>query len=260
MLAPAVGAGLKVDPMLTESLEQRLSRISTQWTLLGRAHGSNADEAGAAQRILFQRYGGAVHKYLLGALKDPDAAMDLFQDFAVRFLNGEFHRANPEKGRFRDYVKRALINLVHDYHRKRQTQELPLNPHMAVTAASESSEDEDALWLESWRSELLARAWAGLAQSDPIAHAVLQGRVRYPDESGADIALKLTADIGKTLTPGAFRVALHRAREKFADVLLDEVTNSLEEPSEQKLVAELSGLKLLAYCEPVLKKHVLGDE
>ena len=38
---------------------------------------------------------GAAYRYLLGAVHDPDAADDLCQDFAVRFLRGDFRRADP---------------------------------------------------------------------------------------------------------------------------------------------------------------------
>jgi DNA-directed RNA polymerase specialized sigma24 family protein len=48
-------------------------------------------------------------------VRDPEVADDLAQEFALRFLRGDFQRADPERGRCRDYLKRALINLVHDY-------------------------------------------------------------------------------------------------------------------------------------------------
>src|SRR5262245_18556900 len=83
---------------------QRLSSISTLWSLVEKAH-QETIAAAIAQRALLQRYCGAVYRYLLGALLDEAAAEDLFQDFALRFLRGDFRRADPGKGRFRDYLK-----------------------------------------------------------------------------------------------------------------------------------------------------------
>jgi hypothetical protein len=56
------------------TLNSRLSRISTIWTLLGKAHHESGFDVADAQSALIQRYQGAVYRYLLGALRDPDAA------------------------------------------------------------------------------------------------------------------------------------------------------------------------------------------
>src|SRR5689334_15571752 len=95
--------------------DQRLSRISTLWSAMAQAHQGPADEAAAAQRLLLERYAGAAYRYLLAAA--GDAADDLFQEFALRFLRGDFRRADPRRGRFRDYLKAALIHLAHDHGR-----------------------------------------------------------------------------------------------------------------------------------------------
>src|SRR6266436_612212 len=97
-----------------------LSQISTMWTMLFRAHAGGPEGAVSAQRAMMERYGGAVYRYLLGAVRDQDAAAELSQEFAVRFLRGDFRRADPDRGRFRDYLKTSLIHLVTDYHRARQ--------------------------------------------------------------------------------------------------------------------------------------------
>jgi DNA-directed RNA polymerase specialized sigma24 family protein len=112
--------------MSQDTPDPRLSRISTLWTLVARAHADPADDHVRAQRVLMERYAGAVHRYLLGALRDPDAADDPFQEFCLRFLRGDFRRADPAKGRFRDFVKSAVFHLVVDHQRQRQRQPRPL--------------------------------------------------------------------------------------------------------------------------------------
>ena len=82
---------------MDQSLDDRLSRISTMWTLVLQAHGGPADAATTAQRLLMQRYCGSVYRYLLGAVRDEDAAMELFQEFALRFARGDFRRADPQR-------------------------------------------------------------------------------------------------------------------------------------------------------------------
>src|SRR5947207_152703 len=95
--------------------DEHLSRIATRWTMVFAAHrGPDSVERGMLPTLLL-RYSGAAYRYLLGAVRDPDRAEDLCQEFAVRFLRGDFHRAAPGRGRFRDYLKTALVNLVNDH-------------------------------------------------------------------------------------------------------------------------------------------------
>src|SRR5262245_20140358 len=104
----------------------RLSRITTLWSPALRVHGDTTERAGRARQEFMERYGGAVHRYLLGALRDAEAADELFQEFALRFLRGDFKHANPERGRFRDYLKTALFHLIGDYQRRQRAQPPPL--------------------------------------------------------------------------------------------------------------------------------------
>src|SRR4051812_11611421 len=99
---------------------QRLNQIGTLWSEILQAHNDPGEAGSAARRALWDRYGGAVHRYLLGALRDPDAADELKQEFAYRFLHGDLRGADRERGRFRDFVKGVLFHLVADYHHKRR--------------------------------------------------------------------------------------------------------------------------------------------
>src|SRR5437660_669516 len=62
------------DSMNQERLNERLSRISTQWTMVFQAHEGPADAVARAQQQLLERYSGAAYRYLLGAVRDPDVA------------------------------------------------------------------------------------------------------------------------------------------------------------------------------------------
>src|SRR5262249_52012933 len=54
------GEGRAVDP---RQLDERLSHIATQWTVLYQAHAGAPEEAAAARQLLMQRYCGAVYRY-----------------------------------------------------------------------------------------------------------------------------------------------------------------------------------------------------
>src|SRR5262245_6056278 len=99
---------------------ERLNQINTLWSVVRQAHDDTGEKARAARRDLLARYGGAIGRYLLGAMRDEEAANDLAQDFAYRFLHGDLRGADPTRGRFRDFVKGVLFHMVADYHSKRK--------------------------------------------------------------------------------------------------------------------------------------------
>jgi RNA polymerase sigma factor (sigma-70 family) len=239
---------------------RHLSRISTLWSLVSLAHHEAGDEVSAAQHKLLERYSGAIRRYLLGALRDSDAAEDLFQDFAYRFLHGDLRRVNPERGRFRDYVKGVLFHLIADYHKKRQRlpRQLPSEcPDPAVVC--EPDPEQDQAFLTSWRDELLARTWTALAASDRVNgqsyHAVLHFRAEHPQLRSQEMAEQLSQTLGKPLTAAGVRKTIDRARDRFADLLLDEIAQAMSDPTPERLEEELIDLNLLEHCRPALERR-----
>lgn len=229
-----------------------LSQISTMWTVLRRAH-ADVDDKVRAQHDLLERYGGAIYRYLLGAVHNPDVAAELTQDFAVRFLRGDFHRADPGKGRFRDYLKTALIHMATD-HRRTQAQ-LPQPLKTDTAAPPPESIDDDAVFLASWRAEMLDRTWDALSVASPTGHAVLMLHVAEPDLNSTQLADRLQKQLGRDTNAAAVRKALERAHERFADLLIDEVVRSLNSNDDADLETELGALDLLRYCRSALAKR-----
>jgi RNA polymerase sigma-70 factor (ECF subfamily) len=239
-----------------ETLDQRLSRITTLWSKMLEAHGGDTDAATAAQAVLLQRYSGAVYRYLLGVLRDPDLAEDLAQEFALRFVRGDFRRVSPERGRFRDYLKTALRHLVADYQRSQQQRPRLLSPDAPEPAAPSADRlDSETDFLAGWRQELLERTWDALARHNPAYHAVLRFRVQNPETTSAEVAERLSAQLGKRLTGDWVRKTQQRAQAKYADLLLAEVGQSLDTTDPEALRQELQELDLLRYCRSALARH-----
>jgi RNA polymerase sigma-70 factor (ECF subfamily) len=203
-----------------------------------------------------QRYAGAVYRYLLGAVRDKDVATELFQEFALRFVRGDLRRADPARGRFRNYVKVAIIHLVSDYYRSRRNWPQPLPDDFALPIDhTTSSLDPDDRFVDSWREELVSRTWAAMAVAHPALHAALVFHLEHPEIPSPGVADRLTADLGKRVTPTNARVMLHRAREKFGDLLVEEVAQTLDSPTQDELSQELSILRLDKLCAAALKRR-----
>jgi RNA polymerase sigma factor (sigma-70 family) len=255
----------------------RLSRIETRWTVVFQAH---QEQGGAtdAQQALVLRYYRAVFRYLRAMVGDADVAEDLTHEFVVRFLTGEFRRAHPSRGRFRDFLKRALRNMVIDYWRRKRVEQekvsfrlpggrqgvpagggvgrpgprlCPADPHADPVAA-------DRAFRQGWRAEMLTRAWEALARfQDRTRHAyhtVLRFRAVNPQDRSAEQARLLSICLGKPVTEVAYRQLLCRAREKFADFLVAEVACSLDTSDADAIEAELIELDLLFCCQQAVAR------
>jgi RNA polymerase sigma-70 factor (ECF subfamily) len=241
--------------------DSHLSRLETAWSMVRRAHGDNTSVK-SAQQALLARYGGAVRRYALAALRDEDAAEDVFQEFALKFVRGDFGNANPQIGRFRAFVKTIVYRLVVDHQRRRKQRmrESPMRSNLAEPAvANEAFQQDDGAFRTSWRDELLARCWEKLAHEEERTgkpyHTVLRFRVGNPALHSPELAAGLSEKIGREINAGAVRVLLHRAREAFAELLLGEVIESLSDGSLDEAEEELIELDLLEYCRPALDRR-----
>ncbi len=61
--------------------------------------------------------------------------------------------------------------------------------------------------------------------------------------------------MGKEFSTGNTRVLLHRAREQFADCLVEEVQQSLDTDDIERVSDELRDLNLHSYCKPALERR-----
>jgi RNA polymerase sigma-70 factor (ECF subfamily) len=235
------------DPLPSQR-DARLSRITTLWTLVREAHADVAEGVPEAQQRLLEYYCGAAYRYLLGAVRNEQDAEELFQEFALRFLRGDFRRADPGKGRFRDYLKTALIHLISD-HRSAQTRRgIPLPASMVAAEEREAEASDEAEFIASWREELLQRTWSALALSHPPLYHVLLRKAENPEITAAAIALDEARDRGtQPMSAATVRVMLHRARAKFGEILLQEVQSSLQGAPEDAVHEELRALGLWRY-------------
>ncbi len=203
------------------------------------------------------RYCGAIYRYLVRVVKDANVADELAQEFALRFVQGKFQNVDPSRGRFRDYIKTCLFNLIREHFRKaaRNPQELLQD----ASAGPEVIELEEADFVEGWRDETLTKTWDALAkhekESGQVYHTVLDYRTQHPDLTSAQLAEALTKQLGRPLTPSGVRQLVHRARERFANLLIDEVASSVQSQNIDDVADELGELGLLPYCKDVLEQR-----
>src|SRR5262249_15150135 len=154
----------------------------------------------------------------------------------------------PGRGRFRDFLKRAIYHLMIDHHRARRATPKAFGdaaPDLAVQGPDTDAWDQDLdrQFLESWRDQLMVHAWAALEKvqertGQPFAD-VLRLRVASPDLRSPQLAEQLSQRLGRSVNSGWVRLNLHRARDLFVEALLGQVEHSLGTDSPERLEQEL---------------------
>jgi RNA polymerase sigma-70 factor (ECF subfamily) len=240
--------------------DAHLSALSTCWTVLHDAHGTDPGRARAAQHVLVERYRPAIQRYLRAVVRDPHHADDLFQEFAVRLVRGDFRTVTPDRGRFRSYLKTVLYHLIVDWHRRKPRAPTGNGSDLdAVPAAGEASiAGADGDFLAAWRQDLFDQAWAGLRALEqrggkPL-FAVLRLRTDRPELRSHELAELLAARLGRPLSAGLVRKYLLEARERLADGLVAAVAESVAAPTPDAVADELQEVGLLDYCRDALAR------
>ncbi len=247
-----------------EAATPRLEEINTNWSLLRHAHQGPLTATGPARNALALRYNRPIVRYLRSLLGNEDDAGEVAQEILLRMLQGDFAGVTAEKGRFRDYLKKAVRNTALNFlERKHRTSNrvktlatLPEN-EAALLPRFPSLEEQDRQWLAQWRGTLLTDTFRRLGEHQE-RHApnlyctVMCLRRDHENETMQQLASRLAAVTGQPMTEGAFRVQLKRARHKFAELLLEEVACTLAEPSPEHVEEELINLGLLEYVHDFL--------
>jgi RNA polymerase sigma-70 factor (ECF subfamily) len=148
---------------------------STQWSLVLAA----PHDPAALERLL-AAYWRPIYAFILGSGRGRDEAIDLTQEFisTVVLERGFVERADPERGRFRTFVKSALRNFLVDEHRRATTRTRSA-PGVRLDAAAldevrgdpaDPSRSFDQEWAASVLSAALARVERDCAGCGQAAH------------------------------------------------------------------------------------------
>ena len=170
--------------------DSRLSQLVTQWTLVLDACQGPANVVRGAQADVLKRYCAAIYRYSLKALGDAELAEEACQEFAMRFVRGDFRHADPDRGRFRDYVEDGGDPSPgrDPPQGTERLREIALHSGVAELALNPPPSDvEETEFQQVWRKELLNRAWYELEQQQsnsgpPVLRCTPnQGRPAEPD-------------------------------------------------------------------------------
>lgn len=191
------------------------------------------------------RYRRAIEKYLIVLLRDPEAAAEVRQEFLLRTLQHRFESASPDEGRFRQYLKTAVRNAAWMYLRRRSSQREVGMADDILREFPDREREADQEWGTQWPQCALDRTWAALhrqQQRTPgsLCYAVMRLSVDSGGENDSEtLARSLSESEGREIRADAFRKQLSRSRRLFAQLLVNEVAQTLQSPTPENIEAEL---------------------
>jgi DNA-directed RNA polymerase specialized sigma24 family protein len=229
-------------PTPSDDAPQRPAAFTeTHWTLVLRARGESP-VAQAALSELCAAYYAPVAAFIRHAVPDGEAARDLTQEFFARLLARHgLDTIEPGRGRFRSFLLGAVKHFLADQHDRARAAKRGggQNPVSLEKAGGTNTTTElqipdpagpapDAVFDRQWALTLIERALNVLTAEFAVAGKADQFETLKPWLLG-DIGTLSQADAAGRLgmTEGAAKVAIHRLRRRFRDVVKAEVATTL---------------------------------
>jgi RNA polymerase sigma-70 factor (ECF subfamily) len=217
---------------------------TTHWSVVLLAGDASESVAQQALEHLCRAYWFPLYAYARREGQSPEDAEDLTQSFFARFLErGYFARADRERGRFRTFLLSSLKHFLTEEWRKANREKrgggkefVPFEPGEAENRYATEPRDElspDLLFDRRWAEALLERVMARLGKDyDSTGRTEVYTRLqqflwgRQAEVSYAEMGAQLG------MNEGAVKVAVHRLRQRFRDLLREEVANTVQTPEQ----------------------------
>lgn len=216
--------------------------VTTRWTLVLRARGESP-EAQAALGELCAAYWQPVFQFIRRERRDEHTARDLTQEFFARLLARQgLDTAEPARGRFRSFLLGAVKHFLADMRDRERAAKrgggqnvisLDAADADAVEQIASSVQPVDTAFDREWAITLVNRAVETLAREHENDARRTQFAVLKPWLLG-EVAGSTQADAARQLdwTENAVRVAVHRLRRRFRELIKHEIAQTVDSPAQ----------------------------
>jgi len=225
---------------------------TTQWSVVVDAAHTDPERVRLALEKLCQRYWYPIYSFVRQREPDHHQAEDLTQSFFHFVLAQDvFTRAAPERGRFRTFVLASLNNFLLNEHDKAKRQKrggrhqiISLDEKLAEEFFRNEPADHvtpEKHFERTWAVMLVRRVFEQLKdefveRGKAEVFAALQPYLTGETSAGDYERLAKTL----AMEDSAVKVALHRARRRFGELLRHEIAHTVTGPEE--IEAELRQL------------------
>lgn len=231
---------------------------TTHWSVVLAAGHGTSPAAAAALESLCRTYWYPLYAYVRRAGHDAEEARDLTQEFFASLLGrNRLSFADPARGRFRTFLLTVMKHfLANEWKKQNRLKRGGGQPALSLDArageerfAAEPADpaSPEVIYERQWVATLLERVLARLDEESAAA-----GRTALLEEVKASLwgehREATQAEIAARLGMGesAFKVAAHRLRARFRELLRGEIAHTVSSPAEideelRHLAAVMSG-------------------
>jgi RNA polymerase sigma factor (sigma-70 family) len=214
---------------------------TTHWSIVVSAGGNRSPEASRSLAVLCENYWFPLYAFVRRAGHSAEDAQDLTQEFFVRLLDKQYlAAADSKKGRFRTFLITAIKRfLANEYDRVRAKKRGGGQKTVSLEGLEDRYRQEpadtltpDRIFEQQWALALLDRVLGRLqaemaADDKATLFEALKGHL-----TGGQVVGYATTAAGLGMTEGAVRVAAHRLRRRYRELLREEIAETVASPDE----------------------------
>ena len=216
---------------------------TTHWSVVLRAGHESGAEGDTALEALCRGYWYPLYAYIRRLGHSPHDAQDLTQSFFAYLLEKRLlTKADPESGRFRSFLLGSLKNFMANEWRKQNAQKRGASQTISFDAqdaeqryAVEPADETNpqSLYEQAWAVAVLEQAATSLEKEYRAGgkHGLFDQLAPFLQGERSDLTY---TGIGTQLgmTEGAVKVAVHRLRQRYRELLRAAVANTVADPLE----------------------------
>ena len=217
---------------------------TTRWTLIRAATEREKPEAQEALEGLCQLYWFPIYAHIRRKGNSAEEAADLTQAFFAHMLESEaLHTLEPERGRFRSFLLTSADNfLANEYHK--QAAKKRGGGRTIVSIDLRDAEGKllrdpadgrtpERAFERSWAQALLERVFDRLRieyEAGDKAELFARLYIFLPKGERSQSYREVGHDL--RMTEAAVKVAVHRMRKRFGELLREEILQTVERPED----------------------------
>ena len=217
---------------------------TTQWSQVIAAGDPEAPLSRESLADLCHAYWYPLYAFIRRRGYDPEQARDLTQDFFARALEkGLLAEADPARGRFRSFLRTVCTHFLanrRDWENARKRggdrTVIPIDSAIAEGQYARELADEltpERIFDRSWALTLLGRVLDSLGREyDEAGKAATFEALRGALDGDADTPSYAAVAARLGSSEGAARVAAHRLRRRYGDLLRREIAATLADPAQ----------------------------
>lgn len=217
---------------------------TTHWSVVLAAGHESSTNASAALETLCRAYWYPLYVYVRRKGHSPDDARDLTQEFFAQLISKEHLRlADRQKGKFRTFLLAMLDhflarewNRAHRQKRGGEYQFISLDQHSPEERYRLEPADNDTpekKFLRQWALTVLKQTMTALereCEANGKRALFSEAKNLLSGERDPQVYVSISQRLG--MAQGAARVAVHRLRQRYGELLRREIAQTVETQAE----------------------------